>query len=131
MATRAAGVDGDFGAVTGHGGIIRTWNLNLPRPVSNVTGFGDTTQRNRTGIPDINGSFAGVPDLAASGDPGALTDIGLDVDLVLTVAPSCTYTIKAQLSNFTLSSDKTADAPLSWDFVGGEGDSNIVEAWTV
>lgn len=108
------------------GAFLRTWTLNLPRPVSNVTAFAGGQIASRTGLPDISGTIAGVADSANA--PGAFLNLGTDVTLRLgMLSTSNSYLIEAQISNFTIGSDKTADAPLSWDFVGGVGASS--EVW--
>lgn len=119
--TRVIGADGSFADVTGHRGYIRTWTLSFPRAVSNVTAYGDiTNQRNRTGLPDVNGSFSGVGDDDSGVSPGGFNSLGSDVTISVDAIGSSGYTITGQMTNVNPSSDKSGDAPITWEFVNGE-----------
>ena len=123
------GYDGyfTFGAPTAQYSEIRAWSGDFSRVVSDVTDFGATGRRRRLGIFDVTGSANGVMSYdAASTAPGInATDWsrdGMTLTLgVLTATTVCSYTVTAVFSNIAISSDKTGDASITFNFMNSGG----------
>ncbi len=126
--TPIVGNDGAFtgiGASNEHNGRLNAWTLTVPRVVSPVTEFADVATRHRGGVATYTGTASGGMSFdAANTGPniGDLDSGGADPftpggdTTVLTVAPVCTFTGPAIISNSAISVDKNGESTLSWDF---------------
>jgi len=118
---------------------FNTWNGTFSRQVSDITGFGDSGRRRKLGVWDANGSAGGfmLAD-ASSNKPGInTTNWQTDGNAIYlhargsgaaTAATACTMSMTAVISEIALSSTKTGDAAISfnWSLAGG---SVPTETW--
>lgn len=106
------------------------WSMTVSRVVSDVTSFGDNSSSFVGGIPTYSGSIAGFMEFDASSTAPALGYANFQSDdtvaIVLTCATGCTYTGTGVISGVSISTSKTGDATISFDF-SFTGD--VVEAW--
>lgn len=119
---------------------FNTWNGTFSRQVSDITGFADSGRRRKLGVWDANGSAGGFMLVdAASSKPGInTTSWQTDGNAIYLHArgagaqttPStaytgtsgyCTMSLTAIISEVALSSTKTGDAAISfnWQLAGG------------
>lgn len=118
---------------------FNTWNGTFSRQVSDITGFGDSGRRRRLGVWDASGSAGGFMLVdAASSKPGInTTSWQTDGNAIYlhargsgaaTAATNCTMSLTAIISEVALSSTKTGDAAISfnWQLAGG---SIPTETW--
>lgn len=128
--TRAVGNDGAITMPSGvHDAVVRSWSANFPRYLANVTGFGDTYEKNRLGIMGVNGTLTCVPKFdASSTSPGVLDRVANGSSLTLQVASGCTYALTAAFNDIGFNIDKTGDAGLTYAFSNGVSDT-ITETW--
>lgn len=123
------GADGNITMVSGHGGILRTWTATVEKTVSEVTPFSNTTMRShRVGLILVRGSASGVPDDSATGDPGAGAIAEGGGVITLTFATARSWSFTAAITGITGSSDKSADAAITFDFISGDADT-FTESW--
>lgn len=119
------GDDGGITFPTAHGANFQTWNATFSRNVSDVTGYADTGRRRRLGLWDVNGSAGGtlVKD-AANTKPG-VTSAALDGAAITlfskTASTACSHTLTAVISQIGITSTKTGDAAISFDFAISNG----------
>lgn len=128
-------VGNDGGIVLGsHYAQFNAWNGTFSRQVSDITGFADSGRRRRLGVWDANGSAGGFLRAdATSTKPGINTatwetggsTIYLHAKGSGTVATNatgvCTMILTAVISEIAMSSVKTGDAAVSfnWALAGG------------
>ena len=117
-----ARIVGNEGSVTfgTHNITANAWTMSISRVVNDVTAFTDTSTNVRGGIPTYTGSVAGFMsfDVASSSPELDATNFesGDEVSIVLTAATGCTYTGNSVVSGVSMSTSKTGDATLSFDF---------------
>ena len=139
MATRIVGNEGSvsFGdAGTGavlHNITANAWSMSVSRVMSDVSAFGDNAGEAVGGVPTYTGSVSGFMESTSAGEPFTNADDFASADkvyMVLTAATGCTYTTTsgqgAVISGVSISSSKTGDATISFDFTF---DGAPVEAW--
>ena len=127
-----ARIVGNEGSVTiaslGYGITANAWSMTVSRVVSDVTAYGDTATTVRGGIPTYTGSVSGFMDDTS---PPAINATNLvtgdKCTLTLTAADSRDWSGTAIISGASVSSSKTGDATISFDFafVGAP-----TETWT-
>ena len=109
--------------------VANTWSMSVSRVVSDVTGFADSSSAFIGGIPTYTGSVAGFMKTGASDAPDldvASFATGTEVTVVLTADTGCTYTGEAVVSGASISTSKTGDATISFDF---SFTGAVTEAW--
>jgi len=115
-----------------HNIVINAWSLNVSRPAIDTTSYGDRGGRSVGGMPTYTGSVSGFLKYnAASTSPAlAYTNFatGTSVSIVMFAKDStCKWTAGTSVvSNVSLSSSKTGDMTVSFDFTASGG---VVEAW--
>ena len=132
--TRITGYDGNFtgfaisssDATLAHNLVCNAWSMTIGRVISDVTGYGDTARRKLGGIPEYTGSASGFMKFDAADTSPALSPANINdpvgdgsqrnVYATLQAATGCTYAGDCVLSNIALSSTKTGDATISFDF---------------
>ena len=137
------GNDGDIAFTgTGHtGSAIRLWTATVSYTVSEVTSFADAQNRRfRRGLPIMEGTISGVPDDAASSDPGvgsaggpAAGDGVAGAVVTFTFdgsAPVRTWANTVVMSNIGAALDKNGDAVITFDFASGDV-NDLAEVWAV
>ncbi len=127
--TYLTGNDGGITFPNAHQAQFATWNATFARNVSDVTGYGDSGRRRRLGIWDVSGSAGGtlIAD-EANASPGVG---GADPDgasITLKASTACTYSLTAVISDIAVSSTKTGDAAVSFNFAISDG-AIPVEVW--
>jgi hypothetical protein len=127
--TRIVGNEGSvtFGAA-GTGAVLHnitanSWSMTVSRVMSDVSAFDDTAGESIGGVPTYTGSVSGFMDSLTAGEPFTNADDFATVDRVymtLTAASGCTYVTVADqgaiISGVSISSTKTGDATISFDF---------------
>jgi len=131
---RYVGNDGSFTGFgsNAHDFICTAWSLTASRVVSDVTGYGDTARGKRGGIPEYTGSASGyMSGGAANTAPniGASDTAGRSGTNLLTAQSNVSYSLVVSsadgdsklegdcvISNVSISSTKTGDATISFDF---------------
>ena len=117
-----ARIVGNEGSVTfgTHNITANAWSMSISRVVSDVTAYADTATNVRGGIPTYTGSVSGFMsyDVSTSSPELDYTNFesGDEVSIVLTAATGCTYTGNGVVSGVSVSSTKTGDATISFDF---------------
>ena len=147
--TRYVGNDGSFtgfgtggvGAATGdvHNFICTAWTMTASRVVSDVTGYGDTARGKRGGIAEYTGSASGymsgdaantAPNFGGNSEAGRAGTNFLtaqsNVSYILTAATGCTLNGDCVILGVSVSSTKTGDATISFDFAC---DGAPLEVW--
>jgi len=124
------------GAGTGavlHNITANSWSMSISRVISDVSAFGDDAAEVVGGVPTYTGSVSGFMTTGASGEPFTNADDFASADrvyMVLTTATACSYTTTADqgaiISGVSISSSKTGDATISFDFTF---DGAPVETW--
>lgn len=126
---RIVGNEGTVSLAT-HGITANAWSMSVSRVVSDVTAFGDNSSNFVGGIPTYTGSISGFMSKDASSTAPALGYANFQSDdtcaIVLTAASGCTYTGTGVISGVSISTSKTGDATISFDF-SFTGD--VTEAW--
>jgi len=139
MATRIVGNEGSvtFGAA-GTGAVLHNitanaWSMSISRVMSDVSAFGDAAGEAIGGVPTYTGSVSGFMDSLTAGEPFTNADDFATADRVymtLTAATGCTYVTVADqgaiISGVSISSTKTGDATISFDFTF---DGAPTESW--
>lgn len=109
-----------------------TWNATFSRNVSDVTGYGDTGRRRRLGIWDVSGSAGGtLKSNEANSSPGvdAVAIDGAAITLFSkTAATACSHTLTAVITEIAITSTKTGDAAISFNFAIANG-TIPTESW--
>jgi len=118
-----------------NGSVINGWTATVSHVVSEVTPQGTTIARRfRQGLFTVAGSVTGVPDDGGTSDPEAFTaQAAGNGTLILLAQSGNSWTLTlAVISGVTLSSDKSGDAAISFDFIHGDPVSvnDPSEAWT-
>ena len=148
MATRIVGNQGtvDFGtagggvSVTRHNITASSWSMTISRVVTDVTPKSGATASEfyASGCATYSGSVTGFMDNTSAGepfiDPANFNPYDLTskrVYMTLTTATGCTYETEAsssgaQISGVSVSSSKTGDAMISFDFTF---DGAPTESW--
>tara|TARA_R100000458_G_scaffold159_1_gene105 strand:- start:300 stop:695 length:396 start_codon:yes stop_codon:yes gene_type:complete len=107
-------------SISGHGITANAWSMSVSRVVSDVTAFGDNSSNFVGGIPTYTGSISGFMAKDAASTAPALEHTSFnsddESDIVLTAASGCTYTGKGVISGVSISTSKTGDATISFDF---------------
>ena len=125
---------GDSGTdATLHNIIANSWTMSISRVVSDVSAFDDDAAEVIGGVPTYTGSVSGFMATGASGEPFTNPDDFASADrvyMVLTTAAACSYTTTtdqgAIISGVSISSTKTGDATISFDFTFT---GNVTETW--
>lgn len=128
--TRISGSDGSvtLPAAT-HEAVIRSFDLGFAYATANVTGFEDSVQRNRIGMPALSGTMTGVPTYdAASTGPGFLDAVAGGSSVTWLFVTGCSIAATAGVNDIRGSSDAEGDATLVYSFVNGDSDT-ITETW--
>ena len=127
-----ARIVGNEGSVSfgGHNLVANAWSMSISRVVSDVTAYGDNSTNVRGGIPTYTGSVSGfmaddsAPTLGNySSDPW---ETGDTVAITLTAQAGNTWAGTGVVSGVSVSSSKTGDATISFDFTF-TGD--VTESW--
>ena len=127
-----ARIVGNEGAVAfaTHNLTANAWSMSISRVVNDVTAFGDASTNVRGGVPTYTGSVSGFMDDSSAPNLGnAVTDYwetGDTVALTLTAQTGNTWNGTAVVSGVSVSSSKTGDATISFDFTF-TGD--VTETW--
>ena len=127
-----ARIVGNEGAVTfaTHNLTANAWSMSISRVVNDVTAFGDASTNVRGGVPTYTGSVSGFMDDDSAPNLGnAVTDYwetGDTVALTLTAQSGNTWSGTAVVSGVSVSSSKTGDATISFDFTFT---GNVTETW--
>ena len=143
--TNIIGNDGNWDGpgTNAHSGNIRSWNATLRYTLSNVTGFTDTeVQRNRRGLPTLEGSATGNPVHSDStlnapthsvsggtGDPSQGSGAG-GAAMTLTVATGCTWGFTGVISSIAFTVDKLGESVITYDFAMGDA-TDFTETWDI
>tara|TARA_R100000655_G_scaffold25910_1_gene53456 strand:- start:1864 stop:2259 length:396 start_codon:yes stop_codon:yes gene_type:complete len=126
---RIVGNEGNV-SLGSHGITANAWSMSVSRVVSDVTAFGDNSSSFVGGIPTYTGSISGYMSKDAAATAPALEHTSFNSDdtcaIVLTAASGCTYTGTGVISGVSISTTKTGDATISFDF-SFTGD--VSEAW--
>jgi len=118
------GNDGSITFPNAHQAQFNTWNATFSRNVSDVTGYGDTGRRRQLGIWDVSGSAGGFMKFdAANTSPGAddIEDDGSSITLIARAAGTtgigaCSFSLTGVISEIAMTSTKTGDAAVSFNF---------------
>lgn len=118
------GNDGSITFPNAHGAQFNTWNATFSRNVSDITGYGDTGRRRQLGIWDVSGSAGGFLEFdAANTSPGvaSMDEDGASITLIARTAGTtgigaCSYAMTAVISEIAITSTKTGDAAVSFNF---------------
>ena len=124
-----ARIVGNEGAVTiaTHNITANAWSMTISRVVNDVTAFGDNSSQFRGGVPTYTGSLSGFMDSSSAPALGyANFETGDTVAIVLTAQAGNTWSGNGVVSGVSISSSKTGDATISFDF-SFTGD--VTEAW--
>ena len=127
-----ARIVGNEGAVAfaTHNLTANAWSMTISRVVNDVTAFGDASTNVRGGVPTYTGSVSCFMDDSSAPNLGnAITDYwetGDTVALTLTAQTGNTWNGTAVVSGVSVSSSKTGDATISFDFTF-TGD--VTETW--
>jgi len=127
-----ARIVGNEGAVAFgvHNLTANAWSMTISRVVNDVTAFGDASTNVRGGVPTFTGSVSGFMDDSSAPNLGnASTDYwetGDTVALTLTAQAGNTWNGTAVISGVSVSSSKTGDATISFDFTFT---GNVTETW--
>tara|TARA_R100000995_G_scaffold81002_1_gene53407 strand:- start:1256 stop:1645 length:390 start_codon:yes stop_codon:yes gene_type:complete len=127
-----ARIVGNEGNVTfgTHNITSNAWSMTISRVVNDVTAYGDKSTNVRGGVPTYTGSISGfMSDSAAPNIGNASTDYfetGDTVTVTLTAQTGNTFSGTAVISGVSVSSSKTGDATISFDFTF-TGD--VTETW--
>lgn len=125
---RIVGNDGNF-SLAGHGIVATSWSMTVSRVVSDVTAYGDSARAKRGGIPEYTGSASGYME-DDTNDPAItaaeLAATGGEVACVLTAASGNTFGGNVVISGVSISSAKTGDATISFDFAFN---GDVTETW--
>lgn len=138
------GIDGNFAVTTGAAddltaeGFMSRWRARFQVITSDVTPFSEAQHTiGKGGLLRIDGSASGAfDDTATTGSPtgnNTTTRVGvqgLQVEMLLTVGTSKTYAFSGLINNFGFDVNKTGDAVITYDFVGGNGGTAFTETWT-
>ena len=118
MGSRIVGNEGSVSLGT-HNMVANAWSLSISRVTNDVTAFGDSSATVRGGVPTYSGSISGFMDDAD--DPNvypANFETGDTVAITLTAQTGNTITCaQAIISGVSISSSKTGDATISFDFM--------------
>ena len=141
MPTYLIGNDGSatLGTSNEHNAHLATWNASFSRQVSDVSGFSDSARRRVLGVYDASGSAGGVMKAnAVNTSPGINTTDwktdGISLTLLARVAVSaasvnaCSVSFNAVISDIAISSAKTGDAGISFNFQMSGG-AAPTESW--
>jgi hypothetical protein len=116
-----------------HNITANSWSMTVSRVMSDVSAFGDTAGEAIGGVPTYTGSVSGFMESTTAGEPFLNADDFASADRVymtLRAATDCTYTTAtgqgAVISGVSISSTKTGDTTISFDFTF---DGAPVEAW--
>ncbi len=127
-----ARIVGNEGAVAfaTHNLTANAWSMSISRVINDVTAFGDASTNVRGGVPTYTGSVSGFMDDSSAPNLGnAVPDYwetGDTVALTLTAQSGNTWNGTAVISGVSVSSSKTGDATISFDFTGT---GNVTETW--
>tara|TARA_R110000824_G_scaffold44165_2_gene128649 strand:+ start:551 stop:862 length:312 start_codon:yes stop_codon:yes gene_type:complete len=103
--------------------------MSISRVVSDVTAFSDVTTVVKGGIPTYTGSVSGF--MADDSDPnigsGEFPIAGSEVAITLLAQTGNSYAGTAVVSGVSVSSSKTGDATISFDFTFT---GVVTEAWS-
>ena len=126
---RIVGNEGNISFGT-HTVIANAWTMSISRVVSDVTGFDDDSSSFVGGIPTYTGSVSGFMEYNVADSSPELDVASFNSDdtvaIVLTVATGCTYTGTGVVSGASISTTKTGDSTISFDF---SFTGAVVEAW--
>ena len=104
--TRVVGNDGAQPTLTGHALNANQFSLTRTQTLGEVTGFADTDRIRRGGVRDSRGTVTGVLVFdAASTSPAIDALSATAISVVLTFAPSCTWTQNMLVEEMTASSN--------------------------
>ena len=127
-----ARIVGNEGAVAfaTHNLTANAWSMSISRVINDVTAYGDASTNVRGGVPTYTGSVSGFMDDSSAPNLGnSLTDYwetGDTVALTLTAQSGNTWNGTAVISGVSVSSSKTGDATISFDFTFT---GNVTETW--
>tara|TARA_R110000824_G_scaffold13220_1_gene57527 strand:+ start:11448 stop:11828 length:381 start_codon:yes stop_codon:yes gene_type:complete len=103
------------------------WSMSISRVVNDVTAFTDSTTSHRGGIPTYTGSVSGfMDDASAPSITEANFATGTEVTLTLLAQSGNSWSGEAVVSGVSISSSKTGDATISFDFTYN---GTVTEAW--
>lgn len=109
-----------------------TWNATFSRNVSDVTGYGDTGRRRRLGIWDVSGSAGGTLKKDDTNTAPGVGDVAIDGAAITlfskTAATACSHTLTAVITDIAITSTKTGDAAISFNFAIANG-TIPTESW--
>jgi hypothetical protein len=126
MPSYLTGNDGSITFPNAHGAQFNTWNATFARNVSDITGYGDTGRRRQLGIWDVSGSAGGFLEFDAANTSPGVADMAEDGAAVVLIARAantniagqgaCSYSLTAVISDIAITSTKTGDAAVSFNF---------------
>lgn len=127
MGSRIVGNEGNVSIGT-HNIVANAWSMSISRPLNDVTGFADDTAQVRGGVPTYSGSISGFMDDSSAPTLSKGSFNTGDVVAVALIAQSGNqWSGDAVVSGVSVSSSKTGDATISFDFTF-TGD--VTEAWS-
>jgi len=130
-----------FGIGTGteyteHNLIANAWSMTISRVISDVSAYGDTAANVIGGVPTYSGSVSGFMETGASNSPEIDPIDFASIDRVYFILLSATgcffstindaYGRGATVTGVSVSSSKTGDATISFDF---SVDGYLTEDW--
>ena len=126
-----ARIIGNSGAATmdTHTVVANAWSMSVSRVVNDVTAFGDSSSAVICGVPTYTGSVSGFMETGSDAPDLDVASFatGTEVTVVLTADTGCTYTGEAVVSGASISTSKTGDATVSFDFTFTGA---VTEAWS-
>ena len=132
MPSYLTGNDGGITFPNDHQAQFNTWNATFSRNVSDITGYGDTGRRRQLGIWDVSGSAGGILKVdAPNTSPGvaSMAEDGASITLLAkTSSTACSYAMTAVISEIAITSTKTGDAGVSFNFSIADG-TIPTESW--
>ena len=125
--SRIVGNEGSASMGT-HTIVANAWSMSVSRVVSDVTGFADLSSSFVGGLPTYTGSMSGFMETTSSPELDvAQFATGTVAAITLTASASRTYSGSAVISGVSISSSKTGEATISFDF---SFTGAVTEVWT-
>ena len=112
-----------------HTVVANAWSMSVSRVVNDVTAFGDSSSAVIGGVPTYTGSVSGFMETGSDAPDLDVASFatGTEITVLLTANSGCTYTGEAVVSGASISTSKTGDATISFDFTFTGA---VTEAWS-